>query len=179
MEKCRHGCEKAFTMLHRRHDPLVLHVAGKHLSGKDYHERLEVSGKTWCIVCGKLNTWNEEAAAFSTWISGITIYVCRNHRRSDRRRQKHEQAAAWHQSLIEDDTPLHQALADERNAVVRQAIRSLNERDRQLLELKYIKNLSAREVARITGMEVSAVYAGCARAKEALKDALGPEYRPP
>ena len=70
------------------------------------------------------------------------------------------------------DDPEGQALAAERALVVRDAIRSLSERERLVLELVYVQNLQGREVARRLGVSDSRVSQILSGAREALRNAV-------
>ncbi|CAN5797250.1 hypothetical protein BH23PLA1_BH23PLA1_36260 [soil metagenome] len=68
--------------------------------------------------------------------------------------------------------PLGWLLAAERCQLVRQAMESLSERDREILLLKYTEDWSYRDLARHLGISESAVEARLHRVRQRLRDRL-------
>ena len=68
--------------------------------------------------------------------------------------------------------PLDWLLADERRAMVRQAIGQLPRRDAEMLLLKYTEDWSYRQIAEHLGMSESAVEARLHRARQKMRRAL-------
>jgi RNA polymerase sigma-70 factor (ECF subfamily) len=63
-------------------------------------------------------------------------------------------------------------LADERKAMVRQALKRLLQRDADILLLKYTEDWSYRQLAERLGLSTSAVEARLHRARQKLRRAL-------
>jgi RNA polymerase sigma-70 factor (ECF subfamily) len=62
----------------------------------------------------------------------------------------------------------------ETSAAVRRAVQSLPQKDREVIVLRYFENLSAPEIAALTGASRSAVEVRLHRARARLADLLGP-----
>ena len=69
-----------------------------------------------------------------------------------------------------------QAMQEEKNAKVREAIGRLNEREASALNLQYYENKSYQEIAEIMDSTVSAVDSLLIRAKRKLKKILSQDY---
>ena len=65
----------------------------------------------------------------------------------------------------------------ERRDRVRAALAVLSERDREVLVLRHLEQLSAREIAGVLGLTEAAVYTRHLRALRRLKDILGPDFQ--
>jgi RNA polymerase sigma-70 factor, ECF subfamily len=65
---------------------------------------------------------------------------------------------------------------EERRALVRRALERLPERDREVLVLRQLEELTVAEVAAVLGIGEKAVYARQLRALERLRAALGPDF---
>ena len=77
-------------------------------------------------------------------------------------------------SAIEDDdlaTPDHAELSLDRVAI-HEAVAKLSGRDRELIALRYGADLSAREIARLTGTKTNAVEVALHRAVKRLRHTL-------
>jgi RNA polymerase sigma-70 factor (ECF subfamily) len=68
--------------------------------------------------------------------------------------------------------PLEWLLADERKALVRQALTRLPQRDAEILLLKYTEDWSYQQLAQRLGMSTSAVEARLHRARQKMRKAL-------
>jgi RNA polymerase sigma-70 factor (ECF subfamily) len=74
---------------------------------------------------------------------------------------------------LRETEPLDWLLADERQALVRQALRCLPRRDAEILLLKYTEDWSYRQLAEHLGLSTSAVEARLHRARQRMRRALG------
>ena len=68
--------------------------------------------------------------------------------------------------------PLDWMLSQERGQMVRGALALMNERDRQLLLLKYVDGLSYDDIGRALGVTASSVQSRLHRARKALRQQL-------
>jgi RNA polymerase sigma-70 factor (ECF subfamily) len=65
----------------------------------------------------------------------------------------------------------------ERRERVRAALAALPERDREVLVLRYLEELSVGEIAAVLGLTETAVYGRHLRALKRLKELLGPDFQ--
>lgn len=119
-----------------------------------------------------LNSYSE-TYRFYTWFSTIVRNVALSHLK----------ARDWVITPLNDDlvvplrsmahdSPELAALASSRADIVREAVRVLPERYRQVLVLRYWHDLSYEEIARITQQSLGAVKTQIRRAKGMLADCL-------
>ena len=60
---------------------------------------------------------------------------------------------------------------------MRSAVAKLPESYREIIILRYTNQLDLKEIGAVTGLSPNAVGARLHRARQALRDALGPTYR--
>jgi RNA polymerase sigma-70 factor (ECF subfamily) len=81
------------------------------------------------------------------------------------------------QLLAPSSTPSRQLLRAEMHARVRSALEQLGERDREVLVLRYLEQLSTPEVAGVLGITEGAVKVRHFRALERLRALLGDDFQ--
>jgi RNA polymerase sigma factor (sigma-70 family) len=110
------------------------------------------------------------------WLYRLAVMAALQHRRRQGRRRKLIDRFAQRVPPVEHDErepdPLDWLLADERNSIVRQALRRLPRRDQEILLLKYTEEWSYRELAEHLGLSTSAVEARLHRARQKMRRAL-------
>jgi RNA polymerase sigma-70 factor (ECF subfamily) len=105
---------------------------------------------------------------FSTWIFTITANICKNKLRRERFFRPLKNPAR----ILGGEDPADQVARDERQALVQEALRSLDERYREPLVLYYYGELEYKEIAEALGMPEGTVKTRIHRAKFALKEWL-------
>lgn len=116
------------------------------------------------------------------WLYRVLLRQCLLHRRKlGRRRKAHERLARERQELCSIDRDLHDEaatcplaglLADERRQVVARVLRQLDERDAQLLLLKYVEAWSYRKIAEQLGVTEATVESRLHRARKKMRRQL-------
>ncbi len=106
------------------------------------------------------------------WLYGVAVRIAILHRRRQGRRRKLLERFAGTAVNAESPDPLQWLLADERQRLVRQALRRLPPKDCELLLLKYTEDWSYVEIADHLGLTVSAVEARLHRARSRLRAEL-------
>jgi RNA polymerase sigma-70 factor (ECF subfamily) len=117
--------------------------------------------------------------AFSTWLYKLTA----NHVVDRSRRMKKERGRTEMPEHLEDHAPVaDEAMeTDERHALVREALRHVDDRYREVLHLVYVEGLRVDETARVLGTPEGTVKTRLMRGREALKKVLmrrNPEHFP-
>jgi RNA polymerase sigma-70 factor (ECF subfamily) len=74
-------------------------------------------------------------------------------------------------------TPSARLHRDERRLRVRAALASLPERDREVLVLRHLEGLPAKEIAAVLGTTEGAIHTRHVRALHRLRQLLGPDFR--
>jgi RNA polymerase sigma-70 factor (ECF subfamily) len=111
----------------------------------------------------------------------------RHHLRAQKRSTLREQPWQWEPSdesalalanrlLARASGPSGHLLREELRRRVREALVSLPERDREILVMRYLEQLSTREMAAVLGIAEGAVKTRHVRALERLRGLLGPDF---
>jgi len=110
------------------------------------------------------------------WLYRLSVVQALLYRRKMGRRRKLVDRFTEEYRPTEEDRrtidPLDWLLAEERRAMVRQAMGTLPSRDAELLLLKYTENWSYKQIAEKLGMTHSAVESRLHRARGKLRKAL-------
>jgi RNA polymerase sigma factor (sigma-70 family) len=117
-----------------------------------------------------LRAWNtlRESGRLNGWMGAIAI----NELRSTRRARRCEQLPADYDVAV---TPEINPIAID----VHQALQQIGPRNRELLVLKYFRGYTAVEIAQELRISKDAVYAGLARARNAVRELLDPTASAP
>lgn len=110
------------------------------------------------------------------WLYRVAMRQMMLFRRKAGRRRKLINNVVEAKQPTEEDTrgrsPLEFLISTERQEEVRQAMRKMTERDRQLLMLKYVEGLSYGQIAARVGVTASAVQSRLHRARALLRKEL-------
>jgi len=173
MHRIRSGDRRAFGELVDLHSPRAWRIASRFLRTREDAE--EAVQDAFAKVWTKAATFDPKKASFSTWYYTILTRQC-----LDRlRRQK--PTTPLSDALIE--TLAHNAPSQEdelisnaRQALVRQHIDALPERQKAALILCYVEGMSQADAARILHLHIKALEGLLHRAKLTLKQGLSTLY---
>ena len=159
------GDTDAFEEIVRRHQNHALNVAYHFLGNRD--QAADVAQEAFLRVLAAAARYRP-LATFRTYLHRIVWHLCVDVQRKKRPRTLESLPPA------EDPTggPEQAAIARERSALVRRAVRQLPARQRMALVLKHYENLSYQEIGRTLGCSSRAVDALLIRAKRKLKELL-------
>ncbi len=117
-----------------------------------------------------------DASKVAPWLYRLAVMQSLLYRRKMGRQRKLVDRFAERFQPSEHDhrhaDPLQWLLADERRALVRQALEELKGRDAEILLLKYTENWSYKQIAAHLGVTQSAVESRLHRARARLRDRL-------
>jgi RNA polymerase sigma-70 factor (ECF subfamily) len=117
-----------------------------------------------------------DASKVGPWLYRVAVRQSLIYRRkAGRRRRGYDalrQQAETAVDAAESHDPLEWLLRRERRELVRRAMGQLDDRDAQILALKYAENWSYRQIAANLGVSESAVEARLHRARQKLRNAL-------
>lgn len=119
------------------------------------------------VVHAKLHDFDGRAA-ITTWLSAIAFRVAHRYRARQRRAFRHE----TDEQLSQHVSPEPDAHAHDRLQVARQALDALDEPKREVFVLAEIQQLTAPEIASITGVPLNTVYSRLRVAKQAFASTL-------
>lgn len=112
-------------------------------------------------------------SSMSTWITRITINVCRAHRRKRLlRRALYDRWIGQAPTAHEPPPPADEQ--DETRRRVRQAVARLPGRYREVVVLRYLQGMNVDEMADVLGLTRGAIEVRLHRARAMLKGELGP-----
>jgi len=120
-----------------------------------------------------LGKYSPERGPFEPWLFAIVRNVVADHFRAQRR-------LAWMSwDLFErqpsaDTAPEDRVIERQAHAALSEALKQLNERERDLIGLKFAGGLNNREIAQLTGLSESNVGVSLYRAINRLRAALSP-----
>jgi len=167
MHRIARGDEPAFRLLARRNAPRAIGLARRILGNAADAE--EVIQEALLRVWTSAPRWRPEAR-FRTWFYRIVLNLCLNRRR--------RRPFASLSEIPEPIDPGADAAArlerDERDRAIAEAIAQLPERQRAAIVLTYQDGLSNADAAAALGTSRSAVETLLVRAKQALRQRLGP-----
>lgn len=168
IRKCLSGQKDAFEYLVTKYKNLVYSIALNSLINKN--EAADVTQEVFLKAWANLSRYNPEFS-FKTWIARITVNHCINLNHKSRR------ITAWNDEEIEKittdrDDPEDAALKSERRDDIRNAINSLPEKYKIVIQLYHQQSLSYEEICNITGYPMSIVKNRLYRARKMLAEKL-------
>lgn len=117
-----------------------------------------------------------DPAKAAGWLYRLVVVAALQYRRRLGRRRKlldrYVDRMPSADGAAREPDPLGWLLAEEQQAMVRQAIDTLPRRDAELVLLKYTEDWSYQEIAEHLGLSVSAVEARLHRARQKMRQAL-------
>ena len=170
------GKSERFQELVTRYQSMIAGIAWR--SGCRREDVEDVVSEVLLKVYRNLHQYRPDHA-FSTWLYKLTA----NHVVDRSRRMKKERGRTEMPEQVEDHKPgADDAMEeDERHALVREALKHVDERYREVMQLVYVEGLKVEETARILGTPEGTVKTRLMRGREALKKVLmrrNPEHFP-
>jgi len=110
-------------------------------------------------------------SSLQTWLYRITMNVCVDHLRR-KSRQPQTSPASETEDLPDDSLHPYNEVGRWTESEIRQAIRALPQAERTVVEMRFIQDMSYKEVSRAVGAPVGTVKARVHRAVAKLRDQL-------
>lgn len=169
VERAREHDPDAWEALYRRAYPRLFAYARRRVSSDERADDAVSEAVTRAM--GAIDRFRPSGAGFDGWLFGILKNVLLEHHR---RRQRVSPGVAPESSgpVSADPGPLDRVLASERDAEVRDAFGRLSDEDQELLELRVVAELDAKQVALALGRRPGAVRMGQSRALTRLRALL-------
>lgn len=168
-----------FQILVERYHPQILVLTMGFLHCREDAE--DLTQEIFIAAYLSLHAYRGEAS-FRTWLYRIALNAISTHLRRQSRRLLLESCLSWVGDLLgstrsdEHDAPDECLYHDQLNALLKQAVDSLPEKQRTAFVLSRYNDLSQREVARIMQISEHAVEALLQRAKHNLQKLLARLY---
>src|SRR3954462_1991845 len=141
------GSQEAFSALVHRHMNLVYAAARRQV--RDPHVAEDVAQAVFIILARRAGSLRA-CPAIAGWLLKTTCHVASNARRSQHRRQKHEQVAAM---LASQRTEFPAIDRNGINAVLDDAISKLRPNDRCAIAMRFLQDRSVEEIS--AAMQIS------------------------
>lgn len=163
--RCQLGEPQAFAELVREMERPLLYYATKLL--KDEDRAFDVLQEVWLKVLRQIRRLRDPRS-LRTWLYRIAHSLVVDRIRKDVSRENIEQERAVSCPEAEPEP----SFRDEDAAAIHRALDQLEARQREVLVLHFLEDLSVAEVAAIVGCPEGTVKSRIYHAKRALKDAL-------
>ena len=169
------GDKSAFGKLYYLHQSRVRAIVGQYVQDRDETE--DLMQVVFMKVFQSLRQFRGEST-FTTWLTRIAINVGRSHLRSRlSRKNGMETAARQMPEPIPLTTPEDSVIKKERHQLLAQGLRTLPQTQQRAMWLRYIKELSYREIVWEMQAPLGSVkiwlYRGRHQLKRALEKQLG------
>jgi RNA polymerase sigma-70 factor (ECF subfamily) len=173
LEQCREGDSLAIERLVQTHERDVYRLALSILDDPDEAE--DATQEVFLAALRALDSFRG-SASLKTWLFRITINVCRSRLGRRRRLGRLQQVL---QSLFRGDQPQpeSEAMQHESDAALWRAVRTLNDKHRIPIILRYYHDLPAADIAEMLGVPVGTVHSRLNHAREQLRTLLKEEER--
>jgi RNA polymerase sigma-70 factor (ECF subfamily) len=172
IQRAQKGDHDAFAALVDEHQRYVYNLALRVV--KDENEALDLTQETFVRAWTALPNFRGQSQ-FRTWLYRITTNLCYN-RLPNLRRSLNDLGDDVMEDIAEPsapmDNPAYELESSETRKFLHQAINSLEENYRLLINLRYQNELSYEEIASTLNLPLGTVKTGIFRAKEQLRRAL-------
>lgn len=159
------GDSRAVQTLVNTHMPRIYALARRTL--QQDQEAEDVTQEAFLRAWKALPDW-EPRAKFSTWLHQVTLNLCR-----DRLRKKRETVMDEPPEMVDASLrPEQKVSQDQTNAVLKDAINALPDRQNEAITLCGLQEISNIEAAEIMGVSVEAIESLLSRARRGLRAAL-------
>lgn len=165
VERIRAGDQEAFVSLVHRHQGTVFALAHHYV--RDFHDAQEIAQEAFFKVYRRLDTLSSPKS-FPAWLRSIVHTEAMMRLRADGRRVPAVTLSEESLGVVVRDAQRH--AAQQRRASVREALGTLPEDLRLLVELRYLGGCNSREIGDLLGMKPGTVRYQLHKAIESLRE---------
>jgi len=134
---------------------------------RNVHDAEDIASDVFCKAAQNLHRYRKESAV-STWLISIALNEIKNYYRS----RKEHLDLEYAENIPANDKPEDFILADERTQELYAAIKQLDERQRDVVLLRYYGEMNHKEISRLLKLTETNVETILYRAKKNLKNFL-------
>lgn len=175
VRKCLNGNNDAFEELVNKYKHQIYNLAYRLLGNRE--EARDVSQEAFFRAYKSLNKY-KITYSFFTWIYTISINVCRNHLKDNKKMymvplesSPSMEEGDFELPISSEDLTPEEILHKKRNSDrIQQIINRLPKKYRSVVVLKYIHGLQYNEIANIVNLPLGTVKIQIHRARKALKE---------
>ena len=171
LQKAGDGDQAAFLELYERHRQPIFHFAYRLLGSVEIAE--DVTHDCFLSLIRKPENFRSERGGLRTYLFAAARNLALKHFRNHGREAALDEVAE-EPRVSERQQPLRRLLDEELALEVRQAVLGLPPLQREALVLFEYEGLALSEIADVVGADVGAVKARLFRARESLRNTLGP-----
>ena len=171
LERAGDGDQAAFLELYERHRQPIFHFAYRLLGSVEIAE--DVTHDCFLSLIRKPENFRSERGGLRTYLFAAARNLSLKHFRNLGREAALDDVTD-EPRVSERQQPLRRLLDEELALEVRQAVLGLPPLQREALVLFEYEGLALSEIADVVGADVGAVKARLFRARESLRNALGP-----
>ena len=165
VERIRAGDQEAFVSLVHRHQGMVFALAHHYM--QDFHDAQEIAQETFLKVYRRLDTLLSPGS-FPAWLRSIVHTEAMMRLRADGRRVRTATLSEESPRMAAREAQRH--ATQQRRASVHEALGTLPEDLRLLVELRYLGGCNSREIGDLLGMKPGTVRYQLHRAIESLRE---------
>jgi RNA polymerase sigma-70 factor (ECF subfamily) len=175
LDRVRRGEQEAARALVERFYPLVRRLVHAHRPASVAEE--DLAQDSFLTLFSRLDRYAERPGIpFEHWLARLTVNVCRDALRQERRRVRtasvSPEALAWLESLVTDAGPRADDALGAHQAV-ELLLSELPPGDRLVLTLLHLEEQSVEQIARVTGWSRAGIKVRAFRARRRLRAAAG------
>jgi RNA polymerase sigma factor (sigma-70 family) len=156
----------AFARVVRRHIDLVYTFCRREL--RDAHLAEDAAQAVFILLAAKASSFRSDIR-LTGWLYETSRNCCRNARRSQIRRTRHESAAAMERPEMNISSPTSNLESQELADQIHGAIARLSREQRDLVLMRYFRRLSSRQVSELLAISEEAAKQRIARAVRQLR----------
>ena len=167
----RCGSHAAMEEVYRRYLPSVWRYVYSRVDGDRYAAE-DVVSETFLAAVNSLKRLDPDSGPIYSWLIGIVRHKLQDWRRLRRRMSGSSETDCGSVSPVDSANPQDHLEAAERRRRVADAMATLSDDDRIVLEWKYIEELTVRQIADRTGRTEKAIENVLYRARKAFRMAF-------
>ena len=169
---CQDGDMEAFEQLFYRHQNRVYVIARRMMNNEE--DALDLTQEIFLKAYQKISKFNFKSA-FSTWLYRLAMNSCIDalRKRKDVKTTPVTDASLKDAALyIDANTPEDNAMLNDRERQIWEALNSLKEKERAIIILKDMEGLSYKEISEVLKCSLGRVKSRLHEARQNLKDIL-------
>ncbi|MHC1762710.1 MAG: RNA polymerase sigma factor [Verrucomicrobiia bacterium] len=178
LQRIREGDSDAAKALIEALYPLVIRIVRSHLPRRMSEE--DLAQEIFVKALSKLDQYEERRGIpLEHWISRLAVRTCLDALRAERRRPEvrmadlSEDEAAWLEFVVRDESAPPHSPAESARELLEKLLAQLPPEDRMVIMMLDLEERSVKEIATITGWNISLVKVRAFRARQKLRKLAG------